>query len=159
MPINEFKLNYLKKDKNLTNTDDLVKYIKVVIEDLKKSNDDLLKEVTLKKLSTEYNLSYDILKKQLEETEVKVEKQEIVEEIKLKKSSYTEAINNILYYMMNDSMYIKMYLKEKCPKQKRGQKKMNLDLPGDVEPYQYHALEVFMKRLQGSIKKNPEQSK
>lgn len=40
-----------------------------------------------------------------------------------------------------------------------GQKKMNLDLPGDVEPYQYHALEVFMKRLQGSIKKNPEQSK
>ena len=112
IPINEFKLNYLKKDKNLTNTDDLVKYIKVVIEDLKKSNDDLLKEVTLKKLSTEYNLSYDILKKQLEETEVKVEKQEIVEEIKLKKSSYTEAIHNILYYMMNDSMYIKMYLKK-----------------------------------------------
>ena len=65
IPINEFKLNYLKKDKNLTNTDDLVKYIKVVIEDLKKSNDDLLKEVTLKKLSVEYNLSYDILKSSL----------------------------------------------------------------------------------------------
>ena len=112
IPINEFKLNYLKKDKNLTNTDDLVKYIKVVIEDLKKSNDDLLKEVTLKKLSTEYNLSYDILKKQLEETEIKVEKQEVVEEVKIKKNSYNEAINNILYYMMNDSMYIKMYLKK-----------------------------------------------
>ena len=112
IPINEFKLNYLKKDKNLTNTDDLVKYIKVVIEDLKKSNDDLLKEVTLKKLSTEYNLSYDILKKQLEETEIKIEKQEVDEEVKIKKNSYNEAINNILYYMMNDSMYIKMYLKK-----------------------------------------------
>ena len=57
-------------------------------------------------------MSYDILKKQLEETEVKVEKQEVVQEVKIKKDSYNEAINNILYYMMNDSMYIKMYLKK-----------------------------------------------
>lgn len=111
IPINEFKLNYLKKDKNLTNTDDLVKYIKVVIEDLKKSDDDLLKEVTLKKLSSEYNLSYDILKKQLEETKIIVKKDELKEKRENKKNSYIEAINNILYYMMNDSLYVKMYIK------------------------------------------------
>lgn len=32
-----------------------------------------------------------------------------------------------------------------------GQKKPSTDLPRDVQSYQYHALEVFMKRLQGSI--------
>ena len=112
IPINEFKLNYLKKDKNLTNTDDLVKYVRVVLDDLRKSKDELLKEVTLKKLSTEYNLSYDLLKKQLDETTEKVKEENKVEEKTHKKSSYEEAINNILYYMMNDSMYIKMYIKK-----------------------------------------------
>ena len=112
VPINEFKLQYLKKDKNLTNTDDLVKYVRVVIEDLKKTNDELLREVTLKKLSSEYNLSYDILKKQLDEIEISAPKiKENTVETKSKKTSYEEAINTILYYMINDSKYIKSYLK------------------------------------------------
>lgn len=51
IPLQDFKLNYLKKDKNLQNTDDLVKYVKMVIADLNKKEDELLKEVTLKKLS------------------------------------------------------------------------------------------------------------
>ncbi|MBE6161390.1 MAG: DNA primase [Firmicutes bacterium] len=112
IPINEFKLQYLKKDKNLTNTDDLVKYVRVVIDDLKNSKDEILREVTLKKLSTEYNLSYDILKKQLEEIPHEENKTIVFEkEIQHKKTSYEEAINNILYYMMNDSKYIKLYMK------------------------------------------------
>ena len=113
IPINEFKLNYLKKDKDLTNTDDLVEYIKNVISQLKNSNDPLLREVTLKKISTEYNVSYDILKKQLEELEDKKTVIEVnKEDLKEKKSAYLEAIHNVLYYMMNDSLYIKMYLKK-----------------------------------------------
>lgn len=32
-----------------------------------------------------------------------------------------------------------------------GQKKVHSDLPGDVEPYQYRALEVFIKRMQQSL--------
>ena len=112
VPINEFKLQYLKKDKNLTNTDDLVKYVRVVIDDLKKSKDEILREVTLKKLSTEYNLSYDILKKQLEEIPHEEKETVVIEkETTSKKTSYEEAINNILYYMMNDSKYIKLYMK------------------------------------------------
>jgi DNA primase len=113
IPLNEFKLNYLKEDKNLSNTDDLVKYIKVVIDDLKNTNDEILREVTLKKLSSEYNLSYDLLKKQLEESKEKIIKEETTEDKKtIKHNAYIEAINNILYYMMNDQIYIKMYLKK-----------------------------------------------
>lgn len=114
IPIQEFKLNYLKKDKNLSNTDDLVKYIKTVINDLKNTDDEILKEVTLKKISNDYNVSYELLKKQLNEEVDKFKaKQEInkKELDKPKNNSYKEAVNNILYYMMNDSVYIKMYLK------------------------------------------------
>lgn len=109
---NDFKLNYLKKDKNLSNTEDLVKYVKTVIDDLNNSKDEILKEVTIKKLSEEYNLSYDVLKKQLEESNTP----QVYEEIKLvekkKSNSYTEAVNNVLYYMMNDQKYIKIYMKQ-----------------------------------------------
>lgn len=109
---NEFKLNYLKKDKNLSNTEDLVKYVKTVIDDLNNSNDEILKEVTIKKISEEYNLSYDVLKKQLVKNE---EIKEVIEDkpkILKRSNSYDEAINNVLYYMMNDSKYIKIYMKQ-----------------------------------------------
>ena len=116
IPVQEFKLNYLKKDKNLNNTDDLVSYIKNVIADLKDSDDPILKEVTLKKISNEYNVSYELLKDELLKEQATnidiVSKKEEQNKIKnIKMSSYEEAVNNILYYMMNDSKYIKMYIK------------------------------------------------
>ena len=116
IPVQEFKLNYLKKDKNLNNTDDLVSYIKNVIADLKDSDDPILKEVTLKKISDEYNVSYELLKDELIKEQANnidiVSKKEEQNKIKnIKMSSYDEAVNNILYYMMNDSKYIKMYIK------------------------------------------------
>ena len=112
IPVNEFKLNYLKKDKNLNNTDDLVKYVKIVLDDLKKSDDEILKEVTLKKLSDDYNLSYDLLKKQLDDKKEKIVNEEPKEVISKKKNAYDEALNNILYFMMNDSKFIKIYIKQ-----------------------------------------------
>ena len=39
-----------------------------------------------------------------------------------------------------------------------GHKKNSFDLPGDIEPYQYHALEVVMKRLGGSFINHSEKS-
>ena len=113
IPVNEFKLKYLKKDKNLNNTDDLVKYVKIVLDNLNKSDDEILKEITLKKLSEDYNLSYDLLKKQLnDKKEVIVETDEVKKENNKKKTSYDEAIENILYFMMNDSKFIKIYIKQ-----------------------------------------------
>ena len=112
IPVNEFKLNYLKKDKNLNNTDDLVKYVKTVIDDLKKSDDEILKEVTLKKLSEDYNLSYDLLKKQLDEKKEKIVMEQEEKVVSKKRTAYDDAIYNILYFMMNDSKFIKIYIKQ-----------------------------------------------
>ena len=58
----DFKLNHFKKNKNLNEAADLADYLKTIIEGLKNTNDTILKEVTLQKLSKDYNISYEILK-------------------------------------------------------------------------------------------------
>lgn len=109
---NEFKLLYLKKDKNLEKTEDLINYVKEVLDNLKNTDDELAKEITLQKISEEYNISYETLKKQI------IDENKVINNIEIKKpeikkqNNYVEAINNILYYMMNDSDYIKIYLKK-----------------------------------------------
>jgi len=110
----EFKLSYLKKNKNLNNTEDLVKYIKAVLESIKDINDDITKQVTLRKLSDEYKLPVEVLEKELGElskSEVN-SKVEVKEEPKKLKNRYDQAANNILYYMMNDGIYIKSFSKQ-----------------------------------------------
>ncbi len=107
----DFKLNYFKKNKNLNDATDLAEYIKVVIDSLKSSNDIILKEVTLQKLSKDYNISYAILKEQLGLNEAKEtsKKVKIISKEPENKNSYDKICSKILYYMMNDLEYIKLY--------------------------------------------------
>lgn len=102
----EFKLNFLKKDKNLDNVNDLSDYIKSVINSLKNSNDEILKEVTLQKLVRDYNISYSVLKNMLGNS-----KKEVVvkENTTLKRTGYDKICESILFSMMNDFEYIKLY--------------------------------------------------
>jgi len=57
-----FKLDYYKQGKDLTDDEQLSQYIKQVIDELSIINDDILTELTLKKLSVETNLDYEFLK-------------------------------------------------------------------------------------------------
>lgn len=109
----EFKLSYLKRNKNLKDSKELATYIKEVLKEIPNNNDAILKEITLQKLSDDYHISLNILKEELNELET--QKAEIaitpvVKEVsKKKKTKYTESVHHILYFMMNDPIYIKMY--------------------------------------------------
>lgn len=109
----EFKMAYYKKNKNLQDSEELASYIKEVLNGMKESQDVLLKEITLKKLSDDYGLSIEVLKSELEKVEKKSPPpKELVEEKKktpTKKTKYTDGVFHILYFMMNDPIYIKMY--------------------------------------------------
>lgn len=109
----EFKLTYLKKNKNLKDSKELANYIKDVLEGMKENKDNILKEITLKKLSDDYGISLSILKQELEKLENEIPKEILPkiekEEIKIKKTKYTDSVSHILYFMMNDPLYIKMY--------------------------------------------------
>ncbi len=105
----DFKLNYLKKNKNLDEAEDLAKYLKEVLKSLAQE-DEILKEVTLQKLSNDYNISYSVLKNELGEE--KQDKKELVVEsppIIKKKKGYELLAEEILYLMMNSVNYLKMF--------------------------------------------------
>lgn len=106
----EFKLNYFKKNKNLKEASGLAEYVKAVVESLKNSTDEILKEVTLQKLSNDYNISYAVLREQLgEQKKHEIHKLPKKENKERKKSSYEKICSKILFYMMHSKDFVKMY--------------------------------------------------
>ena len=107
----DFKLKYFKKNKDLTKIDDLASYIKEIIKDLKNIPDELTRELTLKKISEDYQVSLDLLRGELKKLEIKKEvPQKKLEKIKV--SKYDRACQNIIYFMMNDGEFIELFKKE-----------------------------------------------
>ena len=105
----EFKYNALKENKNLEDTEELSLYVKGVLASLEHA-DEITVDITLNKLVQEFHLSYDILKSQLDTKKVEPVKQVPVKEKRTtKKSKYDLCAELILYYMMNDLKYVKMY--------------------------------------------------
>ena len=105
----DFKIECLKKDKDLSNMEDLITYVKEVINSIN-SEDNLTKEIILSKISKDYAIDIDILKSNLK-TEVKkdVKKEEVVEVRDKKLTKYQKASHKVLYYMLMDSKYINLY--------------------------------------------------
>ncbi len=104
----DYKLLQLKENKNLNNTDELINYIKSVLKMLDNS-DNLTKEITLKKLSKEYDIDYEILKQEIN-FDNKNKPLIIKKDITLsKKDKYTTCVNYLLYYLMSDKKYLKMF--------------------------------------------------
>ncbi len=112
----DFKIKKEKNNINIDNSEELASYINKIIIDVNNIKDPILKEVTLNKISNEYNIGLDILKSKLEglKQEEKVAK-EVFNPVKKddkKLNGFDKSIRKILYFMMNDEKYIKKYQKE-----------------------------------------------
>lgn len=105
----DFKIECLKKDKDLSNMEDLITYVKEVINSIN-GEDDLTKEIILSKISKDYAIDIDVLKSNLK-TEVKkdVKKEEVVDVRDKKLTKYQKASHKVLYYMLMNSKYINLY--------------------------------------------------
>ena len=104
----DFKLRYLKKDKNLNKADELAEYINKIIDELNKSDDDILKSVTINKIAEDYNIDKRILEGKLVKTISKVDNV-VVKRKRPKLNQYHQAAEAILYLMMNDPKFIRKY--------------------------------------------------
>ena len=109
----DYKIKKLKENVNTLNTEELSGYINSVLHELSNSKDKILVEVTLGKLSKEYNLDIEVLREQLKSLKPM---DELAKEIFQKQSKIPEKRTNfdkfcekVLYYMMNDLKYIKIY--------------------------------------------------
>jgi len=110
----DFKVNYLKKNRDLSNTNDLAVYVNQVLEEVANSKDDILIELTLKKISEEYNLSLEVLKEKVKGLK-KVNSHDIktVKKVNiLKKDAYMLSSDKIIYFMLNGGEYIDEYQKK-----------------------------------------------
>ena len=104
----DFKLKYRKKNKDLSTSSDMAKYVNEMIEEINSVNDEVEKEIVIKKLSEESKLDVDFIKSKIKK-EDKVKEQNIVkEEIK---SVYVQAQQHLVYYMLQNKEVIKMYNK------------------------------------------------
>ena len=101
----DFKMQLLKREKNLTDTKELASYIDETIKELIKIEDDILIELTLKKLASEYNIEYDTLKNKYNTYKTnKVSYQDKVIEIKNNKNNvYEKAERSLIFYMLKSS--------------------------------------------------------
>lgn len=110
----EFKMSYLKQNKDLNNVEDLSNYINEVLKNLAESSDSILRELTLNKLSDEYNLSLSVLKNKLEQmAPVEVKKEtSLPKREKVRKDAFIIGSEKILYFMMNGEEYIREYQKK-----------------------------------------------
>lgn len=110
-PINfmDFKMSYYKNDKDLTDNNDIAKYVNSIIDELSKIDDEILKELTLKKLSIESKLDIDFLRDSLNKKKISTKKDTKISEINVKKDKYELATKHLLYYMLKDKQVIKIY--------------------------------------------------
>ena len=111
----DFMEVYLRKNKNLKNPTELTAYINETIDMLVDLNDDLLSEVTINKLVDEFHLDKDLLKSRIKSKErieeIKVEaKEKEIEQEKLNENKYNRALKTMLYYMMNDTECMRLFL-------------------------------------------------
>ncbi len=105
----DFKLSFYKKGKNLNNNADIASYINTIISELSKVDDEVLRELTLKKLSIESNLDIDFLRNNLNKTKnlKPIEKKNNIK--KVRENKYELAIKHLIHYMLKDKKVIKKY--------------------------------------------------
>ena len=123
----DFLFVSLRKDKDLKNPVDLTNYINKVIEVISVSPDAILVESCLNKLSEEFHLDKDLLRDRIKNKErienVKVTKEEkATNEVisNKKRTKFDRALEAMVYYMMNDTESMKLFIKSniELPKSK-----------------------------------------
>lgn len=104
----DYKMEVLKKNKNLTDIKDISSYINSAIKELVFVNDDITVELNLKKLSDNFNVDYTTLKNKYDN--LKNNKKEVKEVIKPKKvyDKYGKAERSLIYYMLKSNSVINM---------------------------------------------------
>lgn len=106
----DFKIESLKENKDLSNTEDRIEYIKLVIDNLH-SADELEREIVIGKICKDYNINPEEIKKRLAPVEKK-EPPKVINKpiIKEKRSRYDLAVSELIYAMLLNKDYYGIYM-------------------------------------------------
>jgi len=112
---NDFKLRKLKEKVDFRSDEETALYINQVLKETTKVQDPIRVEIILKKLAKEFDLSYNTLEMRFHELEIpkQEKKQVVVTYKKIKKTKYEKAMEQILYFMLNNDWVISQFEKER----------------------------------------------
>ena len=103
----DYKLSSYKENIDFNDSKEVSNYINVMIKEFEKIDDDIVREIEIKKLSESTNVSYDLIKSKLKDSEKKLIITHKPKNIKINK--YEKASKYILYRMINDNNMILYY--------------------------------------------------
>ena len=104
-PLNviDFKMSILGEKKNLNDIQETSTYLDQVIHELLKEKDDILVELTLKKLSTRFNIEYQTLNDrylECKKNNIRTDTVKLPKIVNKCSNQYGQAVDNLLYYMI-----------------------------------------------------------
>ena len=111
MNIIEFKEYVLKRDIDTNNAEGLASYTNAMINEIKNIADEVLREISIMKLSNETKLSADFIRDKVGN----IEKKDFVPKFKLnnnKLTKFEKSERNLVYYMLKYPNVIRMYDKK-----------------------------------------------
>lgn len=111
----DFKLHKLKETVDFRSDEEKANYIHQVLLETTKVKDEIRVEIILKKLAKEFDIGYNTLEKRFHDLQgSKVERpKEVLVYQKKKKTKYEKAMEQILYFMLNNDWVISQFEKEK----------------------------------------------
>lgn len=105
-PLNviDFKMQVLGEEKNLNDTKETSAYLDEMIQELAKEKDEILVELTLKKLANRFQMEYETLNSRYQrykknQKQVHMTDNLVVKNTKKMPNKYGQATDNLLYYM------------------------------------------------------------
>lgn len=112
----DFKMQQLRKNVNFRSDEEKANYINEVLKETVKINDTIRVEIVLKRLEKEFDISYNTLEKRFKDLmEFKKTTKRVGPEVVnrvVKKTKYDKAVEQILYFMLNNDWVISQVEKE-----------------------------------------------
>ncbi len=109
MNLVEFKELNLKLGRDLSNSSDMADYVNDMIQEIGHIDDEILKEVSLQKLSQESHLDVSLLRKKVTELKPTIVIMDMPKKDRSKITKYEASERNLVYYMLRSGNVIKMY--------------------------------------------------
>lgn len=112
----DFKMQQLRKNVNFRSDEEKANYINEVLKETVKINDTIRVEIVLKRLEKEFDISYNTLENRFKDlVEFKTTTKRVVPEVVnkvVKKTKYDKAVEQILYFMLNNDWVISQVERE-----------------------------------------------
>lgn len=116
LSFSDFKMQQLRKNVNFRSDEEKANYINEVLKETVKINDTIRVEIVLKRLEKEFDISYNTLEKRFKDlVEFKTTTKRVVPEVVnkvVKKTKYDKAVEQILYFMLNNDWVISQVERE-----------------------------------------------